>query len=68
MLAVTNKYGERGTLVDVIKNKDVFIGVSAPNIVTREMVATMAKKAIVFAMANPTQKFSRMKLKQVVLL
>ena len=54
MLAVTNKYGERGTLVDVIKNKDVFIGVSAPNMVTREMVATMAKKAIVFAMANPT--------------
>ena len=54
MLAVTNKYGERGTLVDVIKNKDVFIGVSAPNMVTRDMVATMAKKAIVFAMANPT--------------
>ena len=54
MLAVTNTYGERGTLVDVIKNKDVFIGVSAPNMVTREMVATMAKKAIVFAMANPT--------------
>ena len=54
MLAVTNKYGERGTLVDVIKNKDVFIGVSAPNMVTKEMVATMAKKAIVFAMANPT--------------
>lgn len=54
MLSVTNKYGERGTLVDVIKNKDVFIGVSAPNMVTREMVATMAKKAIVFAMANPT--------------
>ena len=53
MLAVTNKYGERGTLVDVIKNKDVFIGVSAPNMVTKEMVATMAKKAIVFAMANP---------------
>ena len=54
MLAVTNKYDERGSLVDVIKNKDVFIGVSAPKMVTNEMVATMANKAIVFAMANPT--------------
>ena len=54
MLAVTNKYDERGSLADVIKNKDVFIGVSAPKMVTNEMVATMANKAIVFAMANPT--------------
>ncbi|WP_455537841.1 NAD(P)-dependent malic enzyme [Terrisporobacter sp.] len=54
MLAVTNKYGEKGTLVDIIKNKDVFIGVSAPNMVTKEMVETMADKSIVFAMANPT--------------
>ena len=54
MLAVTNKYGEKGTLADVIKNKDVFIGVSAPKMVTKEMVSTMAEKAIVFAMANPT--------------
>lgn len=54
MLDVTNKYNEVGTLVDVIKNKDVFIGVSGPNMVTREMVETMAEKAIVFAMANPT--------------
>lgn len=54
MLEVTNKNNEKGTLVDVIKNKDVFIGVSAPKMVTKEMVATMADKPIVFAMANPT--------------
>ena len=51
---MTNKYDEKGTLVDVIKNKDVFIGVSAPKMVTKEMVGTMADKPIVFAMANPT--------------
>ena len=49
----TNKYNERGNLEDIIKNKDVFIGVSAPNIVTAEMVSSMAKDSIVFAMANP---------------
>ena len=38
---------------NIIKNKDVFIGVSAPNMVTKEMVSTMKEKAIVFAMANP---------------
>ena len=54
MLEVTNKYNEEGTLVDIIKNKDVFIGVSGPNMVTKEMVETMAEKPIVFAMANPT--------------
>ena len=54
MLKVTNKNNEVGTLVDIIKNKDVFIGVSAPKMVTKEMVATMSDKAIVFAMANPT--------------
>ena len=54
MLKVTNKNNEVGTLVDIIKNKDVFIGVSAPKMVTKEMVETMADKAIVFAMANPT--------------
>lgn len=53
MLEVTNKNNEKGTLVDVIKGKDVFIGVSAPKMVTKEMVATMAEKPIVFAMANP---------------
>lgn len=54
MLELTNKNDEEGTLVDIIKNKDVFIGVSAPNMVTKEMVETMANKAVVFAMANPT--------------
>jgi len=52
--AVTNKNKESGSLADVIKGKDVFIGVSAPGLVTAEMVGTMAEKPIVFAMANPT--------------
>ena len=54
MAEVTNKHHERGPLSEVIKGKDVFIGVSAPKVVTAEMVATMAADAIVFAMANPT--------------
>ena len=54
MAEVTNKYHERGPLSEVIRGKDVFIGVSAPKVVTAEMVATMAADAIVFAMANPT--------------
>ncbi len=49
----TNPNLEKGTLADVMKNADVFIGVSAPNIVTEEMVASMKKSAIVFPMANP---------------
>ena len=49
----TNPNSEKGSLADVMKNADVFIGVSAPNIVTSEMVATMNKGAAVFAMANP---------------
>lgn len=49
----TNPQGEKGSLADVMKNADVFIGVSAPNIVTKEMVASMNKGAAVFAMANP---------------
>ena len=54
MLEVTNIHNEKGLLADVIKNKDVFIGVSGPNCVTKEMVASMADKAIILAMANPT--------------
>ena len=50
---ITNPNGETGTLADVIKNADVFIGVSAPKMVTAQMVSTMAQKAIVFPMANP---------------
>ncbi|KEI93307.1 NADP-dependent malic enzyme [Clostridium botulinum] len=54
IVEVTNKENEKGTLKDVIKGKDVFIGVSAPNILTEEMVNAMNKDSIVFAMANPT--------------
>lgn len=54
MAEITNKDKQRGNLAEIMKGKDVFIGVSAPNIVTAEMVSTMAKDAIVFAMANPT--------------
>ncbi|MFR3499421.1 MAG: NADP-dependent malic enzyme, partial [Paraclostridium bifermentans] len=54
MLKVTNIHNEKGLLADVIKNKDVFIGVSGPNCVTKEMVATMNEKSIILAMANPT--------------
>ena len=51
--AVTNKNKEEGSLADVIKGKDVFIGVSAPGLVTADMVKTMASDPIIFAMANP---------------
>ncbi len=50
---ITNPNCEVGTLADVMKGADVFIGVSAPKMVTPEMVSTMAEKAIVFPMANP---------------
>lgn len=52
--AVTNKNKESGSLADVLKGKDIFIGVSAPGLVTADMVRTMASDPIVFAMANPT--------------
>jgi len=51
---ITNPNNETGTLKDTIRNADVFIGVSAPNLVTKEMVKTMNSDAIIFAMANPT--------------
>ena len=54
MAEVTNKQHERGTLAEIIRGKDVFIGVSAPKVMTAEMVSSMAEDAIVFAMANPT--------------
>ncbi|MDZ5010531.1 NAD-dependent malic enzyme, partial [Clostridium perfringens] len=53
MALVTNKNNEKGPLKEIIKGKDVFIGVSAPNVMDAEMVSTMKKDAIVFAMANP---------------
>ena len=54
MAQVTNLQCEKGSLADVIKGADVFIGVSAPGTLTTEMVKTMNKDAIVFACANPT--------------
>jgi len=54
MAQVTNLEKQAGTLADVIKGADVFIGVSAPGTLTTEMVKTMNKDAIVFACANPT--------------
>lgn len=53
MMDVTNLEGKTGTLADALKDADVFVGVSAPNIVTPEMVASMNKDSILFAMANP---------------
>ena len=50
---ITNKSGLKGTLADAMRGADVFIGVSAPNTVTPEMIASMAKDPIVFPMANP---------------
>ncbi|OGT31421.1 MAG: malate dehydrogenase [Gammaproteobacteria bacterium RIFCSPHIGHO2_12_FULL_35_23] len=50
----TNPYGEKGTIKDVIKGADVFVGVSGPGVLTKADVAKMNKGAIVFAMANPT--------------
>lgn len=53
MTEVTNLSGEKGTLKDALKGADIFVGVSAPGIVTPEMVSSMNKDAILFAMANP---------------
>ncbi len=54
MVTITNPNKETGSLADALKNADIFIGVSAPNIVTAEMVQSMAPDSILFAMANPT--------------
>ena len=53
MTEVTNLENAQGTLADALKGADIFVGVSAPNIVTAEMVSSMNKDAILFAMANP---------------
>ena len=52
MVEVTNPEQKTGTLADALKGADIFVGVSAPNIVTQDMVASMNKDAILFAMAN----------------
>ena len=54
MAAITNAEHKQGTLADALVGADVFVGVSAPNIVTKEMIASMAENSIVFPMANPT--------------
>ena len=54
MAKITNPNHETGKLADALKGADIFIGVSAPNIVTPEMISSMAKDSILFAMANPT--------------
>ena len=54
----TNPNNEEGTLKDVIAGADVFLGVSAPNVINREDVKTMAKDPIVFAMSNPDPEIS----------
>lgn len=53
MTLVTNPDNETGSLADAMKGADIFVGVSAPNIVTPDMVSAMNKDAILFAMANP---------------
>ena len=53
MARETNPNHETGSLADALKGADIFVGVSAPNIVSAEMVASMAKDSILFAMANP---------------
>ncbi len=59
MAEITNKSGICGTLSDAMKGADVFIGVSAPNVVSKDMVRSMAKGAIVFSCANPVPEISR---------
>ena len=54
MAKITNREKIHGSLADIVKGADVFIGVSAPGALTTEMVKTMAKDAIIFACANPT--------------
>ncbi len=56
---VTNRRGQTGLLKDAMKGADVFIGVSAANCVTKEMIRSMARSPIVFACANPTPEISR---------
>ena len=53
MTAVTNRSGQKGTLADAMRGADIFVGVSKPGVVTQDMIRSMAKDPIVFAMANP---------------
>lgn len=58
LATVTNKEHKKGTLADIAKGADVLIGVSAPNVFTKEIISSMADKAIVFALANPVPETS----------
>ena len=53
MATITNPENKQGTLADVLPGADIFFGMSAPNVLTADMVRTMAKDPMVFAMANP---------------
>ena len=64
MMKVTNLEGKSGTLADAFVGADIFVGVSAPNIVTEEMLASMNSDAILFAMANPTPEIMPDKAKK----
>ncbi len=59
MMTVTNLENQTGTLADALKGADIFVGVSAPNIVTEEMVRSMNEDAILFAMANPVPDIAK---------
>lgn len=50
---ITNQTGQKGVLKDIISHADIFIGVSAPGVLTEEMIASMSENAIIFACANP---------------
>ena len=65
MAAITNFNMEKGSLADVIKGADIFIGVSAPGTLTKDMVKSMAKDAIIFACANPTPEIFPDEAKEV---
>lgn len=64
MAKVTNLEKKEGTLADALKGADVFVGVSAPNIISEDMVRSMNKDAIIFAMANPTPEIMPDKAKE----
>ncbi len=58
LASITNAEGARGSVAEVMKGRDLFIGVSRPNMITPQMVASMAKDPIVFALANPVSEIS----------
>ena len=59
MAEITNPRGLKGSTADVIKGADIFIGVSAANTVTKDMIRSMAKDPIIFTMANPVPEIPR---------